>query len=569
MAPPLSQKPLALGRIVSRRLTGISDRVLTPSKDAARYAELHLPAPPKDDQVYRFFDTAFWRFVWILVTQLAILFGFIMVMRHSVYTTVFGLVCLAFMIPHLVDSAYLRLRRRSISLDAHLALKRAFVETAEHDASVDVFLPVCGEEIAVLQNTFHYVRKLDWPGRLTVYVLDDADSAEVATLAAYYEFEYVVRENRGWMKKAGNLINAFDHSTSAFIAVFDADFAPRSDFLWETLPYMEDRRVGVVQTSQFFNVDKRYNFVSRSAGALQEFFFRWVQCQRQLDDAAIVAGTNLVYRRAAVAAAGGFAQTPIGEDVHSGIKLWWAGYKTRYVPLALATGLAPESFNALANQQYRWCRSSMLLMINTHFRDAALTRKQRLCFWAAFLFYMTSALIPITASTTGLLMIWLYPSKVHPINYLPLLPGAVSTCLIFRTLAKGWWLGIYRVCMINSFCHMLACVHALRGHVEPWAPTGDKTIKANTPRTVARMFRTWFVIVQALIWTGIARDLQTHPIIPFLPVISLACLQLYLLFPSVMRLPYNHVFDRRIVWPHHPDRGLFMQPDDLVVLADA
>jgi cellulose synthase (UDP-forming) len=436
MARFLHQKSVALHRSVARRLAVISDRVLTPSQDAARYTELYLPAPPKDDQVYRFFDTAFWRFVWILVTQLAILFGFIMVMRHNVYTTVFGLICLAFMIPHIVDSAYLRLRRRSISLDAHLALKQEFAETAQHDASVDVFLPVCGEEIAVLQNTFYYVKRLDWPGRLTVYVLDDADSAEVRKLASHYGFEYIVRDNRGWMKKAGNLINAFDRSSGEFIAVFDADFAPRPDFLWETLPYMEDRQIGVVQTSQFFNVDKRYNFISRSAGALQEFFFRWVQCQRQLDDAAIVAGTNLIYRRAAVDAAGGFAQTPIGEDVHSGIKLWWAGYKTRYVPLALATGLAPESFNALANQQYRWCRSSMLLMINTHFKDAALTRKQRLCFWAAFLFYMTSALIPITASATGLLMIWFYPAKVHLINYLPLVPGMISTCLIFRTLAS-------------------------------------------------------------------------------------------------------------------------------------
>ena len=69
-------------------------------------------------------------------------------------------------------------------------------------------------------------------------------------------------------------------------------------------------------------------------------------------------------------AAGGFAQVPIGEDVHSGVKLAWAGYETRYLPLCLAKGVAPTDFPSLANQQARWCRSSMLLMIDKHFLEA-------------------------------------------------------------------------------------------------------------------------------------------------------------------------------------------------------
>ena len=79
-----------------------------------------------------------------------------------------------------------------------------------------------------------------------------------------------------------------------------------------------------MQTAQYFDVDERVNEFARYAGALQELFFRWIQPARDTYEAAICAGTNVVYRRAAVEAAGGFAKVPLGEDVHSGVKLWVA-----------------------------------------------------------------------------------------------------------------------------------------------------------------------------------------------------------------------------------------------------
>jgi len=534
-------------------------------------SDLHLPYPPTDDQVYEFFDNKFWPFVWLFVTELALLFGFFMVMRHDLYTLILGALCLAFMLPPVCVGAFLRFRNfgQIVDLDSHLEIKSAFAGTGDHDSSVDVFLPVCGEDIAVLQNTFYYVSRLQWDGPKSIHVLDDGDSVDVERLAAHYGFNYVVRENRGWMKKAGNLINAFNCTSHDFILVLDADFVPRRDFLWETLPYMEDRSVGVVQTSQFFNVDKRYNFISRSAGALQEFFFRWIQCQRDLHNAAICAGTNVIYRRSAVEHAGGFAQTPIGEDVHSGVKLWASGYRTKYVPLAVATGLSPDTFNTLVNQQYRWCRSSMCLMVDKFFRAAPFNKKQRICFWAGFMFYMASALIPMTAALPGLLMVWLYPRHVHAINYLPLIPAFLSSVFFFRTLSKGWRIGIYRICTINSFCHLLACIDAIRGRVEPWVPTGDKNTKATTPSTVALMFRVWFVLVQALLWTGIARDIHTYSPWNFVPIILLTVFQFYMLCPIALKLPYNDSSqEHHFVWPHIPNFDLFARFTDTVIVQE-
>ena len=199
-------------------------------------------------------------------------------------------------------------------------------------------------------------------------------------------------------EEAGNLLHALGISDGDFIAVIDADFAVRPDFLQETMPYFSDPKIGIVQTAQCFDVtNESFSYIQRYAGTLQEIFFRFIQPARDRYKAAICAGTNLVYRRAAVDAAGGFAEVPIGEDVHTGVKLWWAGYETRYLQLCLARGVAPTDFASLANQQARWCRSSMLLMIEKHFLEAPFTWKQRIAFWAAFLYYMSSAALLITA----------------------------------------------------------------------------------------------------------------------------------------------------------------------------
>lgn len=71
---------------------------------------------------------------------------------------------------------------------------------------------------------------------MIVHVLDDGASLAVKKLAFQYGFNYIARPNRPHMKKAGNLRYAFAHTTSDYYMVLDADFCPRSDFLWEIIP---------------------------------------------------------------------------------------------------------------------------------------------------------------------------------------------------------------------------------------------------------------------------------------------------------------------------------------------
>ena len=183
--------------------------------------------------------------------------------------------------------------------------------------TVDIHLPICGEPINVLRNTWLHVFELvqAYPGWARVYVLDDGADAQARELAAAFGFAYIVRENRPWMKKAGNLRNAFAQTGGEFIVILDADFAPRPDLLAETLPYFEDPQIAIVQTPQFFHTDRRQTWVERAAGAVQEIFYRSMQVSRDDHGASICVGTCAVYRRQALNANGGTTAIEHSEDV--------------------------------------------------------------------------------------------------------------------------------------------------------------------------------------------------------------------------------------------------------------
>ena len=491
---------------------------------------VYLPRPPNRREKYEYFGKQRrWVFAFLLVASAGILYGYIRVAQHAWVVAPLMWLLLMVIVPPVVVNFWLRIGRPRLTLADHQAVVGSYLEQGE---KVDVFLPSCGEPLALLNNTLQYVSKLEWNGPKTVYVLDDSVREQVRDLAQRYDFRYIVRPDPGHMKKAGNLLHALSISDGEYIAVIDADFAVRPEFLHETMPYFCDSKVGIVQTAQYFDVRNHVSsYIQRYAGTLQDIFFHYIQPARDRYRAAICAGTNLVYRRAAVEAAGGFAWVPIGEDVHSGVRLAWANYETRYLPLCLAKGVAPADFPSLANQQTRWCRSSMLLMLEKHFKEAPFTWKQRAAYWAAFLYYMSSAALLLTGPFPALAMIWFFPERIYPHNYLPMLPAIAATLFVFPLLSRGWRPTIYRVCMINSCCHMYAVWYAIRGSVAEWVPTGASSRKGQVPRTVNWILCTWIVLVQGLLWSGLALRMHEYGWHAYWATALLAAVQLYMLAP--------------------------------------
>ena len=120
------------------------------------------------------------------------------------------LVVLAINLTGTAVSLTVGMARRRMSVTTHLHKRQRF---AGAPPSVDVFLPTAGEPTELLENTYRHIASLRWEGELMVYVLDDGDRPEVRDLALTYGFAYLVRENRGYLKKAGNMRAAFTRTS--------------------------------------------------------------------------------------------------------------------------------------------------------------------------------------------------------------------------------------------------------------------------------------------------------------------------------------------------------------------
>ncbi len=123
----------------------------------------------------------------------------------------------------------------------------------EPGLTVDVYVPTYNESLELIRRTLLAVMRMDYPH--VTWLLDDGRRESMRALAEELGCRYLARDNNAHAK-AGNLNNALKHSTGDFIAIFDADHAPRKDFLMKTLGYFRDERVAFVQTPQdFFNID--------------------------------------------------------------------------------------------------------------------------------------------------------------------------------------------------------------------------------------------------------------------------------------------------------------------------
>lgn len=432
----------------------------------------YLPSPPDDEEKYRYRNTnRFYLYVPGIFGAILLLTGmWLFVFAHPsfwVYALYLGVNSV-----YLGFSYFVGVFGRDFNFSRHGALRRSHAAMSERQ-SVDVFLPCCGEDIEVLENTYRHVRKLMWPeGLLHVWVLDDAKRRDVALLADRYEFQYIARPNSGEMKKAGNMRHAFRRSSSDFIAVFDADFCPRPDFLLELMPYMTED-VAIVQSPQFFSVTPDQTWVERGAGYIQEFFYRIVQVSRNTWSAAICVGSNAIYRRAALEPHGGTYPIAYSEDVHTGFMVTNDGWRVSYVPLCLAKGTCPNDVKSFFLQQYRWATGSLSLMMNPTFWRSRLSVMQKMCYFSGQLYYLSTGVGVVLNQLPSLVLIWFYPELVFWFNAAFTLPSFLFSFVVIPLWTKhpfGWYGPRCR--SLANHAHLLALVDKLRGELVPWQASG-------------------------------------------------------------------------------------------------
>jgi cellulose synthase/poly-beta-1,6-N-acetylglucosamine synthase-like glycosyltransferase len=496
--------------------------------------DLELPAPPNDDEKYWYMGR---QHRWLLGVQaLALTLVVVSISRFALtepWLWVFFAPASLYITTSVVSLLSSSRRKRTSRLDHEM---RVLEYRPDRPPTIDVLLPSAGEPLEVLDNTYWHVARMVWRNRVRVIVHDDAARAEVRRLAGSYGFDYLSRPNRGELKKAGALKYLYERSDGELLVIFDADFAPRWDFLLETVPYFDEPDVGIVQTPQFFDARRGMRWLQRCAGATQELFYRWIQPSRDRSRAAICVGTCAVYRRAALDRAGGFAQIGHSEDVHTGVKLMKAGFQLRYVPIIVSKGLCPDTLLGFLNQQYRWCTGSMSLLADRTFHTAkAFSFRQRLCFWSGFLYYISTAVNIFLAPVPGLLMLWLFPEFIFPENTAWLLGALGLWYFVLPTMMRGHWrLDVLRVQQLYSFAHAVAIAHILTGRTREWVATGS----ANTRRTplavsIARVMRVTVLLTQTAVWSGIATATAAHGVERTWAMLCFALVSAYVQVPML------------------------------------
>lgn len=252
---------------------------------------------------------------------------------------------------------------------------------------VDVFVPTYNESVDLLRRTLLAAKRMDYPHE--TWLLDDGRRDSMRRLAEELGCRYLDRDNNAHAK-AGNLNNAMQFSSGDFIAIFDADHAPRKDFLVKTLGFFRDAGVAFVQTPQdFFNIDSfNHRLGKKRVWDEQALFFKIIQRGKDALNAAFFCGSCAVIRRSAVQEIGGFATETVTEDVHTAIKLHKRGYRSVYYAESLAFGLAPHSIDTYLKQRMRWGMGAMQVFRRENVLFGhGLTLGQRLNYFASALFF--------------------------------------------------------------------------------------------------------------------------------------------------------------------------------------
>jgi cellulose synthase (UDP-forming) len=163
-----------------------------------------------------------------------------------------------------------------------------------------------------------------------------------------------------------------------FVVILDADHAPVSRFLLEVLPHFVDAKVAFVQSPQHYS--NEVNLVSTGSAEAQRIFYELVCPGKNHFDAAFCAGTNVMFRRAALTDVGGIHTGSNSEDIWTSLRLHQRGWKSIYVPKVLATGLAPDTLDAYFRQRLRWASGGFEVLFRGHLgrRGSGLTIDQRL-----------------------------------------------------------------------------------------------------------------------------------------------------------------------------------------------
>jgi cellulose synthase/poly-beta-1,6-N-acetylglucosamine synthase-like glycosyltransferase len=230
---------------------------------------------------------------------------------------------------------------------------------------VTVQLPIFNEKYTV-ERLLQSVTRLDYPAdRLQIQVLDDSTDDTVDLVRRLVEdyksrgvnIEWIHRVDRKGYK-AGALSNGLRTATGELVAIFDADFVPKPDWLKRTVPAFQTPELGCLQT-RWGHTNQQYNSLTRAEAMGIDGHFIIEQTVRSKNGFFLnFNGTAGLWRLACIEDAGGWQWDTLTEDLDLSYRAQMRGWKFDYLPDVVVPAELPPQVEAYKKQQFRWAKGS-------------------------------------------------------------------------------------------------------------------------------------------------------------------------------------------------------------------
>jgi cellulose synthase/poly-beta-1,6-N-acetylglucosamine synthase-like glycosyltransferase len=251
--------------------------------------------------------------------------------------------------------------------------------------TVTVQLPLYNEA-AVAHRLIDACAAIDYPAqKLEIQVLDDSTDATVDRVAERVDhwqdqgvdIVHIHRTDRTGYK-AGALANGLRLARGDYVAIFDADFLPPSDFLRRVMPtFFEADNLGMVQARWGHLNDAHSLLTEVQAFGLDAHFAIEQHVREQSGCFMNFNGTAGVWRRECIDDAGGWQHDTLTEDLDLSYRAQLNGWRFRYLPRVEVPAELPADMNALRTQQFRWTKGAVetaLKMMRRLWRSKVSTR---------------------------------------------------------------------------------------------------------------------------------------------------------------------------------------------------
>jgi cellulose synthase/poly-beta-1,6-N-acetylglucosamine synthase-like glycosyltransferase len=231
---------------------------------------------------------------------------------------------------------------------------------------VTIQLPLYNE-LYVVERLIDAVCAIDYPNdKLEIQVLDDStdETVEVAGKIVEekkklgFDISHIHRENRKGYK-AGALKEGLAIAKGKYVAIFDADFIPRKNFLKKTLSFFTDDNVGMVQT-RWEHLNSNYSILTKVQALALDGHFVIEQTVRNKAGFFInFNGTGGVWRKGCIENAGNWHSDTLTEDLDLSYRAQLNGWKFIFLKDFTSPAELPSEINALKAQQFRWTKGAI------------------------------------------------------------------------------------------------------------------------------------------------------------------------------------------------------------------